>query len=207
MDNHKTEQEQFWAGQFGDEYIDRNPKSETIASRIALFAKVFARTQSIHSVIEFGSNIGSNLKAIQHFLPDAELSAIEINDKAVSALQKWGRSKIYHQSIIDFQPDYPRDLAFTCGVLIHINPNMLPHVYDLLFQTSKAYVCIIEYYNPTPVELPYRGHHRKLFKRDFAGEMLDKFEELQLIDYGFVYHRDNNFPLDNPTWFLLEKRF
>jgi spore coat polysaccharide biosynthesis protein SpsF len=27
-----------------------------------------------------------------------------------------------------------------------------------------------------------------------------------LVDYGFAYHRDPNFPQDDITWFLLEKR-
>jgi len=44
-----------------------------------------------------------------------------------------------------------------------------------------------------------------LFKRDFAGEMLDRFKDLELLDYGFVYHRDNNFPQDDLNWFLLRK--
>ena len=67
-------------------------------------------------------------------------------------------------------------------------------------------ICIIEYYNKTPVEVPYRGHKGKLFKRDFAGEILDRHEDLMLADYGFVYHRDNNFPQDDLNWFLLEKK-
>ena len=92
------------------------------------------------------------------------------------------------------------------GVLIHINPQMLPRVYDLLYRVGKRYVCLIEYYNPTPVEVSYRGHSGRLFKRDFAGEMLERFEDLKLLDYGFVYHRDPNFPLDDVTWFLLENR-
>ena len=29
--------------------------------------------------------------------------------------------------------------------------------------------------------------------------------KLKLIDYGFIYHRDNSFPKDDITWFLLEK--
>lgn len=45
-----------------------------------------------------------------------------------------------------------------------------------------------------------------LFKRDFAGEMLEKYQDLQLVDYGFVYHGDANFPQDDLTWFLLEKQ-
>ena len=29
--------------------------------------------------------------------------------------------------------------------------------------------------------------------------------KLKLIDYGFVYHKDPLYPLDDITWFLLEK--
>ena len=63
---------------------------------------------------------------------------------------------------------------------------------------------VYEYYNPTPVSVEYRGHQDKLFKRDFAGELIDKFN-LKLIDYGFNYKRENYFPKDDATWFLLEK--
>ena len=78
-------------------------------------------------------------------------------------------------------------------------------MYDLLYQTTRRYLCVAEYYNPKPVEVTYRGHSNKLFKRDFAGELLDKFPDLKLVDYGFAYHRDNYFPQDDITWFLLEK--
>ncbi|MBV7550115.1 hypothetical protein KW849_27925 [Pseudomonas sp. PDM26] len=57
-----------------------------------------------------------------------------------------------------------------------------------------------------PVEAPYRGNSGKLFKRDFAGEMLDRYDDLHLVDYGFDYHRDRQFPVDDITWFVLEKR-
>jgi len=55
------------------------------------------------------------------------------------------------------------------------------------------------------VEITYHGHKNRLFKRDFAGEMLDQFSDLKLIDYGFIYHRDLTFPQDDISWFLLEK--
>ncbi|OPX90132.1 MAG: hypothetical protein A4E52_00881 [Pelotomaculum sp. PtaB.Bin013] len=205
MSNFKTEQEQFWAGEFGDRYVDRNQGDLMLASNIALLAKIIACTRSVFSVIEFGANIGLNLRAIKHLLPEAEMSAIEINQKAVERLRSWGEVKVYPYSILDFSPDYTRDFVLIKGVLIHINPDSLEKVYDLLYQTSKRYICIAEYYNPTPAEIVYRGHRGKLFKRDFAGEMLDKFKDLQLIEYGFSYHRDNLFPQDDITWFLLEK--
>jgi spore coat polysaccharide biosynthesis protein SpsF len=55
------------------------------------------------------------------------------------------------------------------------------------------------------VSVPYRGHAERLFKRDFAGEMLKRYPKLRLLDYGFAYHGDANFPQDDITWFLLEK--
>ena len=88
---------------------------------------------------------------------------------------------------------------------IHINPEYLELVYSKLYETSSKYILIAEYYNPTPVEINYRGNEGKLFKRDFAGEMMDKYPNLKLVDYGFIYHRDNNFTQDDMTWFLLEK--
>ena len=63
---------------------------------------------------------------------------------------------------------------------------------------------IAEYYNPSPVGIDYRGYKDKLFKRDFAGEMLDGYQDLKLVNYGFCYHR-GTFPQDDISWFLLEK--
>lgn len=203
--NYKTEQEAFWSGEFGDEYIKRNQGRGIIASNTALFSKILKLTKPISSVIEFGANIGNNLKTLKKLLPDAELSAIEINEIAVTQLKKNENIKVYHSSILEFQPDIKRDLVLIKGVLIHINPNELQKIYELLYKTSKKYICIAEYYNSSPVEVKYRGHENKLFKRDFAGEIMDKFPDLKLIDYGFVYHRDNHFPQDDVTWFLLGK--
>jgi pseudaminic acid biosynthesis-associated methylase len=206
MSRYRTEQEAFWAGEFGDEYIERNQGAEYIASNLALFAKVLAHTRSVGSVLEFGANRGLNLQAIRQLLPHAEVSAIEINRTAVGELERLdGIHKVYHQSILDFVPDYQRDFVLIKGVMIHLAPEVLPQVYDLLYRTSRKYICVAEYYNPTPVEVPYRGHEGKLFKRDFAGEMMDTFPDIRLLDYGFCYKRDNVFLNGDITWFLLEK--
>ena len=66
----------------------------------------------------------------------------------------------------------------------------LTDVYKKLYTVSTRYILVAEYYNPSPVSINYRGHSDKLFKRDFAGEMLDTFPDLRLVDYGFAYHRD-----------------
>ena len=205
MEKFKTEQESFWAGGFGGEYVDRNIFEGLLENNIAFFVKLFAHMARVSSVVEFGANVGMNLRAIQQLLPEAELSAVELNDKAVVGLRQLHDVEVFHQSVLDFTPTRVWDLVLIKTVLIHINPEMLPQVYDLLVQSAKRYICVAEYYNPTPVEVSYRGHSGKLFKRDFAGEMLDRYENLRLVDYGFCYHRDNYFPQDDITWFLLEK--
>ena len=201
-----TEQEQFWAGEFGDEYTNRNQGKQWIAANLSLFAQVLRRTERVQSVLEFGANIGLNLDAIHQLLPHAELSAVEINAKAAELLTAKGFINVWQGSILEYKTEKQHDLTFTKGVLIHLNPDWLPKVYDALYHASSRYILIAEYYNPKPVEVAYRGHSEKLYKRDFCGELLDRFSDLSLIDYGFVYHRDMNFPEDDLTWFLLEKK-
>lgn len=205
MGSFKTEQEEFRAGEFGSQYIERNENPRILAGNLSLFSHILENTRDVGSVIEFGSNIGLNLRAIKTLLPAVDISAVEINSKATEELQKLEGIKIYNKSILEFTPDYERDFALIKGVLIHMNPDMLPQVYELLYKTSKRYICIAEYYNPVPVSIPYRGHTDKLFKRDFAGELLDRFPNLKLINYGFTYHRDNYYEYDDINWFLMEK--
>lgn len=202
---HDTEQEAFWAGDFGSDYIGRNRGAVDLAGRTSMMAKVLDRAQGVTSAVEFGPNIGLNLHALRRLLPSVRLSAIEINADAVQALRKLEDLTVHHGSILDRHVSELHDLAFTVGVLIHINPDALPRVYDNLHAASGRYILVAEYYNPAPVAIPYRGHDDRLFKRDFAGEMLDRFADLRLVDYGFCYHRDPNFPIDDITWFLMEK--
>jgi len=203
--NYKTEQENFWAGEFGNQYIERNHSEKAVASNIMLFSKMLIRTGPIKSAIEFGANIGLNLLALKKVLPSIQLGAVEINSQAAQELRSIEGVDVYEESIFDFASSKSYDLAFTRGVLIHIAPKCLNIVYDKLFSCANKYILIAEYYNPQPTEVTYRGHKGKLFKRDFAGEMIDRFNNLRLLDYGFVYHRDL-FPQDDITWFLMEKR-
>ena len=202
----KTEQEEFWQGNFGDEYIDRNQSDILLASNTSFFSKVFNRTGKIDSIMEFGCNIGMNLKAIRALLPESNLSGIEINKRAVDDLNKWkGRVHVMEGSILDIELDTRFDLTLIKGVLIHINPERLDDVYTRLYNYSDKYICIAEYYNPTPVAIPYRGYDNRLFKRDFAGELMSKYSDLELVDYGFLYQNDPIFPQDDITWFLMKK--
>ncbi len=205
MKQYATEQEEFWAGDFGNEYSERNRGAEVLAAKIGFWSKIVHSGGGLASCLELGSNIGLNLKALGILLPQLQMTGIEINAKAAEECAKLERVKVVNVSILEYDSDEQFDLTFTSGVLIHINPDMLPTVYDVLYHHSNRYVLIAEYYNPTPMEVNYRGDQGKLFKRDFAGELMDRYPSLQLVDYGFQYHRDNHFPQDDITWFLMEK--
>lgn len=202
----KTEQEIFWAESFGNEYIDRNQGPQLLASNLNFFTKALERAGKINSCLEFGANIGMNLKALKLLYPSIFLNGIEINKQAAKELgQLIGENNVINSSIFDFNVNQKSDISLIKGVLIHINPDMLDVVYQKLYDASSSYILIAEYYNPTPVAIAYRGHQDKLFKRDFAGEFLQKFSDTILIDYGFSYRNDPAFPQDDITWFLIKK--
>jgi pseudaminic acid biosynthesis-associated methylase len=203
----KTDQEKFWAGEFGTEYIERNRGDQLLASNLDFFVKALRNTQNVKSCIEFGANIGMNIKAIKLLYPGIDASGIEINSEAAKQLGELIEpSKIHNQSILDYTPHRTYDLTLIKGVMIHLNPDVLPDVYDKLVAACGRFLLVAEYYNPSPVAIPYRGHADRLFKRDFAGEIMDRHPAMKLIDYGFAYRRDPSFPQDDITWFLMEKK-
>jgi spore coat polysaccharide biosynthesis protein SpsF len=200
MDN----QEEFWISQFGDEYTDRN-NDFLIKNNINLFEKILKKI-NINSLFEIGCNRGLNLEAINNINKDISLYGLEINKKAYDIIKEKNICKeCFNISINDFNISEKYDLVLTKGVLIHLNPDKLDSIYQKMYDLSNKYILIAEYYSRDVREILYRGHSNKLFKRDFCGEIMDKFKDLKLIDYGFVYYRDSKNPLDDITWFLLEK--
>ena len=202
---YSTEQENFWAGDFGDDYIARNSSDGLLHSKVAMWSQMIRCANRIDSIKELGCNIGLNLKALHHLKPEYKLSGVEINEAAAAEAEKLGIASINCGTITEPLADEKVDLTFTAGVLIHINPDRLPVVYNNLVSLSSRYILVAEYYNPTPTEVNYRGHTERLFKRDFAGELIDEFS-LNLVDYGFWYRKDNiASEFGDMTWFLLEK--
>lgn len=201
-----TPQENFWAGNFGTEYIGRNDGQELLAANLNFFSRALKQAGPISSCLELGANIGVNLKALKLLYPKVKLKGAEINPDAAKQLSELiGVQNVFKGSIFDYPVTDRFGLVLIKGVLIHINPERLNAVYEKLYQASGRYILVCEYYNPSPVAVSYRGHAERLFKRDFAGEILEKYSDMELVDYGFVYRRDPVFPQDDITWFLLEK--
>ena len=199
------EQEQFWSGKFGDDYILRNSSKYLLAANLNFFAHI-TRNLEISKVFEFGCNVGMNFRALSLLLPDAELSGVEINKKAAEKAREVPNvAEIKNASIRETEILCEYDLVFTKGVLIHLNPDQLDETYIKMASASKKYVLIAEYFDPNPVMVQYRGEKDKLFKRDFAREFLNINNDFRLKDYGFFYKNVKHYSQDNITWFLMER--
>ena len=202
-----TDQEALWAGEFGDAYTRRSTGSALLAANVALFAQALHRADKPSSCIEFGANVGMCLRALKALFPDQEQAALEINPAAVAILRRsLPDANVIQGSILAFRATRTWDLVLLKGVLIHQNPETLPAVYDSIVAACGRWLLICEYFNPTPVMVEYRGAKDRLFKRDFAGEIMGRHSCMTLADYGFVYRRDPSFPQDDVNWFLMEKR-
>jgi pseudaminic acid biosynthesis-associated methylase len=203
-----TEQEAFWAGEFGDSYAARNGGPRLEASNRWLFARALQSVGPIQSVLELGANIGANLRALRSLYPDLICDAVEINESAVQRLrEQLGHQRVHFGTLLDFD-GRPAvwDLVLCKGVLIHVAPSQLKQAYEVVERSASRFVLLAEYYSPRPQEVEYRGHSDRLFKRDFAGEFLDRYSDFRLRDYGFAYHRDPVAAQDDITWFLLERQ-
>jgi pseudaminic acid biosynthesis-associated methylase len=201
-----TDEEQFWEGEFGAAYARRNTGPELLASNLAFFSKALGCASPPRTCIEFGANIGMNLRALQLLYPGQEQHAVEINPEASKELSTVvPPANVVQGSLLEFDANRTWELVLSKGLLIHVNPASLPKAYEALHRATGRYLLVCEYYNPAPVTIEYRGHRDRLYKRDFAGELLGRYADLRLRDYGFAYRRDPSFPQDDISWFLLEK--
>jgi spore coat polysaccharide biosynthesis protein SpsF len=159
-------------------------------------------------VLEFGANVGMNIEAMAMLLPPHVLFyAVEPNREAVDELRDAQIcDEVYQETIATYRLDQRADLVVTRGVLIHTPPEDLDESYLRIYNSSKKYIVLAEYYSPRREMISYRGQDNLLWRGDFAGEMMERYQDLDLIDYGFVSKHDNNFQQDDVTWWLMEKK-
>jgi hypothetical protein len=107
-----TAQEEFWAGDFGTEYVRRNPADSHLAANVALLERALRRAGDIADCIEFGANVGINLRALQMLRPRLTPHAVEINRAAAEQLTSVIPAENIHcVSVLDFEPPRTFDLV------------------------------------------------------------------------------------------------
>ena len=88
MSKFKTDQEKFWASEFGTDYIERNTSKELYAANLNFFSTALASLSGhCKSILELGANVGMNVGPFQQLLPGVEITAVEINSSACEQLR------------------------------------------------------------------------------------------------------------------------
>lgn len=173
--------EEFWAGKFGIEYLQRNQINPD--DRVP-FWKSAVDYCTPASVLEVGCNRGHNLVAIQKCDASIDCYGVDVNAVAVEEARQQGLEvqRANGQSIAGLYEAGSMDLVFTAGVLIHIPPEDLEAVMRAIIVTSARYVLAIEYAGEKEEEIEYRGHAGKLWRRPFGNIYQDL--GLKMLSYG-----------------------
>jgi pseudaminic acid biosynthesis-associated methylase len=194
-----TPQEEFWKGSFGDQYVDRNRVNWR--ARIPFWRKIIDLTQP-RSILEVGCNIGSNLRAIRSINHGIHAWGCDINQAALQEAADAGLSVVdasvfqLHE-LVGGLPGF--DLVCTVGMLIHVDGKDLSRAMDEIIAASKRYVLAVEYADETEVEVNYRGHSERLWRRPFG--KLYEAKGLKIVAQGDA--PANAF--DQCAWWLCEK--
>ena len=124
-----TPQSEFWRGEFGNAYVDRNVASpEQMQARLALWSEILSHTISAPPtrILEIGANLGINLRAFRQ-LSSARRLALEPN--AEQYLRSRSRlGMLYEREWLDNTRVFRKTLA-----------ELVREYVDLLHAESRGY--------------------------------------------------------------------
>lgn len=212
MSNLNKFQREFWKGEFGDSYVDRNIsveetdaiyKERTGRTFEEIFRNLFSDIDKETKIIELGCNVGLKLTILEK-LGFKNLTGVEINKKAYEVAKKTHPNiKFYNSSIEDFDPGNERfDLVYTSGVLIHIHPDAINEIISKIIRLSNKYIIDAEYFSEELVEVDYRGHEKTLWKQNFPKLFLNQDKNLQIIKEEKVFWKNENL---TDIFYLMQK--
>jgi pseudaminic acid biosynthesis-associated methylase len=209
----RTKEMEFWSGDFGSEYTDRN--SLTTEKLDLMYVELYGTPRSVMNggflsnlprdirILEVGCNIGNQLRCLQS-MGFSNLYGIELQDYAVEKAKQTSKNiNIIQGSIFDipFKDQY-FDLVFTSGVLIHVSPQDIDKALVEIHRVSNQYIWGFEYYSENYEGISYRGHSDKMWKTNFAKLYQSKFANLFLEKHElFPYLKEHNVD----QMFLLKK--
>lgn len=186
--------EEIWAGELGNEYVDRNLPQQ--AER-QLFWQPFFEKYPVKNLLEIGCGTGLNLWNIPARI---DAYGIDINARSLEFLPS--RIKAWCRSMYDLPfKDNVFDITFTMGVLIHSPPEHLLKAMSEIVRCSRKYVLCGEYYAESERERPFLGKMGITWERPYGKIYLDNFD-LRLIDKGVL---TEEMDFNNINWWLFEK--
>ena len=213
----KNEQENFWGGEFGKNYTDRNSRHNEEFNKAYDTWYGISRTKMNETflgslpkdlrILEVGSNTGMQLAELKS-MGFTSLYGIELQDYAVQRAKEYTEGiNIIQGSAFDvpFKDNF-FDLVFTSGVLIHIAPDNLPKVFSEMHRCSRKYIWGFEYYADKVTSIKYRVNEGFLWKANYGKLMRDQFGNLSLINeelYPYVTEAEKG---NIDFMYLLEKK-
>lgn len=207
-------QEKQWAGEFGDAYLGRNPKSirEEEDSCLKIFG--VTRTDLVKEfinkldrsakILEVGCNAGVQLMILQK-MGFKNLYGIEINIRTLNVARSLTKDiNLVQGTALDlpFKDNY-FDLVFTSGVLVHIAPSNVKKAMKEIYRCAKNYIWGFESYDDKLTEVVYRGNKNMIWKTNFSKLYLDSFKDLKLVKEKKVKYKTEKGEID--LMFLLKK--
>lgn len=187
----------FWAGDFGRDYTKRNRVDWQ--ARMPFWESALEYTAA-QSVLEVGCNAGWNLRAIQGLRPSIEVYGVDVNQGAVNEAREQFGLEVHCTDALGIRALHDAgsvDLVFTAGMLIHVAPEDLETIMRTIIDISARYVVAVEYASDETLEIEYRGHAGKLWKRPY-GKLYEALG-LRLLSEGTAGG------FDECTYWLLEK--
>ncbi len=199
--SNNVQQREFWLGEFGDSYMQRNNniekvnedyKKETGITVEQIFKTFFDKVDKKSKILELGCNIGLNLAILQK-MGFNNLYGVELNKKALDIAKKNNKNVTFiNSSIEDFESSETFDLVFTAGVLIHINPTILNSIIRKIINLTDRYIFGFEYYSDNLVEIKYRNYQNVCWKQNFPLLFKKIFPPLQVIKEEKFHYLNSN---------------
>jgi len=188
-----NEQQETWAGEFGNEYVERNLEFHDVQytgpntgyNRLTITKSFFEDMPRDASILELGCNVGSIIWILND-MGFTDVTGIDINKKAIKMVNdRYPHYRFFHSSIEDFPISKKYDMVFTSGVLIHINPTNIMPVIEKIKSLSSKWIFGFEYYSEEFEDISYyrkvskgnlnwTGNYAKLF--NMKPERLELYE-------------------------------
>jgi pseudaminic acid biosynthesis-associated methylase len=211
----QNKQEQFWSGDFGKEYTNRNSRNPETWDKFYLEnwgitkpdlnEKFLGNLLKEAKILEVGCNTGMQLAGLQRNGFE-QLYGVELQPYAVEKAKEFTKNvNIIQGSGFDLPfKDRYFDVVCTNGVLIHISPNNLMKIMAEMVRCTKKYIWGWEYYASETTQINYRGNEDFLWKADYA--------QLFMLEFGLKLVKKEIYPYINQAesgnadcMYLLEK--
>ena len=196
----KEEEEKLWKGPLGNDYNERNLKTQEYHKRKSFWDKIQAWNE-IDKVLEVGCNKGYNLLHWdkQHY----RLFGVDINYDAIQYCRQWFPwINSVEGSVFDLPfKDKWFTLSFTVGVLIHVPPKELKKAMDEIVRVSGKYVLCAEYFCSEERERPFLDMIGVTFERPY-GDLFQDWYRLTILETGDLGLDDG---FNNIRYWLMKK--